>query len=259
VYPYHLRMFNTTDDAEDPDRLYELYAVVVHIGGNAYHGHYVSIIKTQDRGWLLFDDELVEPVDKHYVRNFFGDKPGMACAYVLFYRETTPEAVQAEQDDEGAAEVALAEAEADSAKAEIVPRNGVVPSSISKQVTVPGLTGPKESDLAPVPVPLAHAATAPAIPSPPANHALDNGFMGNTSPQALRRTETFKSKEEQKREKKEAQEAEKARQKKRRSGSASWARLLAPQRRIMEPLLGRASVETIVGVRASETRALWAG
>ena len=100
VYPYHLRLFNTTDDAEDPDRLYELYAVVVHIGGGPYHGHYVSIIKTQDRGWLLFDDELVEPVDKSYVCNFFGDRPGLACAYVLFYRETTLEAVIKEQEVE---------------------------------------------------------------------------------------------------------------------------------------------------------------
>ncbi|KAI9770309.1 MAG: hypothetical protein M1840_003468 [Geoglossum simile] len=97
VYPYHLRLFNTTDDAEDPDRLYELYAVVVHIGGGPYHGHYVSIIKTEDRGWLLFDDEMVEPVDKSYVRNFFGEKPGLACAYVLFYQETTLETVQDEQ------------------------------------------------------------------------------------------------------------------------------------------------------------------
>ena len=97
VYPYHLRLCNTTDDAEDPDRLYELYAVVVHIGGGPYHGHYVSIVKTQDRGWLLFDDEMVEPVDKSYVRNFFGDRPGLACAYVLFYQETTAEAVKREQ------------------------------------------------------------------------------------------------------------------------------------------------------------------
>ncbi|MCJ1354629.1 MAG: hypothetical protein MMC33_004618 [Icmadophila ericetorum] len=101
VYPYHLRLFNTTDDAEDPDRLYELYAVVVHIGGGPYHGHYVAIIKTQDRGWLLFDDEMVEPVDKNYVRNFFGERPGLACAYVLFYQETTLEAVKAEQEAEG--------------------------------------------------------------------------------------------------------------------------------------------------------------
>ena len=101
VYPYHLRLFNTTDDAEDPDRLYELYAVVVHIGGGPYHGHYVAIIKTQDRGWLLFDDEMVEPVDRNYVKNFFGDKAGLACAYVLFYQETTLEAVQKEQSMNG--------------------------------------------------------------------------------------------------------------------------------------------------------------
>ena len=103
VYPYHLRLFNTTDDAEDPDRLYELYAVVVHIGGGPYHGHYISIIKTEDRGWLLFDDEMVEPVDKSYVQNFFGDRPGLACAYVLFYQVTTLEAVKREQDAESLA------------------------------------------------------------------------------------------------------------------------------------------------------------
>ncbi|KAF2756609.1 cysteine proteinase [Pseudovirgaria hyperparasitica] len=103
VYPYYLRLFNTTDDAEDPDRLYELYAVVVHIGGGPYHGHYVSVIKTQDRGWLLFDDELVEPVDKSYVRNFFGGENVLACAYVLFYQETTVEAMQKEQEAEGLA------------------------------------------------------------------------------------------------------------------------------------------------------------
>jgi ubiquitin carboxyl-terminal hydrolase 9/13 len=103
VYPYYLRLFNTTDDAEDPDRLYELYAVVVHIGGGPYHGHYVSIIKTQDRGWLLFDDEMVEPVDKAYVRNFFGGENVLACAYVLFYQETTLEAMQKEMEEEGAA------------------------------------------------------------------------------------------------------------------------------------------------------------
>ncbi|KAK5101281.1 hypothetical protein LTS08_004888 [Lithohypha guttulata] len=101
VYPYHLRLFNTTDDADDPDRLYELYAVVVHIGGGPFHGHYVAVIKTQDRGWLLFDDEMVEPVDRSYVKNFFGDKPGLATAYVLFYQETTIEAIRAEQRREG--------------------------------------------------------------------------------------------------------------------------------------------------------------
>jgi len=101
VYPFHLRLLNTTDDAEDADRLYELYAVIVHLGTTPFHGHYVSIIKTRDRGWLLFDDELVLPVDKSYVRNFFGGDPrNPACAYVLFYQETTIETVQREQEIE---------------------------------------------------------------------------------------------------------------------------------------------------------------
>ena len=116
VYPYHLRLFNTTADAEDPDRLYELYAVVVHIGIGPYHGHYVSIVKTQDRGWLLFDDELVEPVDKAFVLNFFGDRANLACAYVLFYRETTLEAVKQEQEAEGRAAAAKYAASAAPAK-----------------------------------------------------------------------------------------------------------------------------------------------
>ncbi len=100
VFPYHLRLVNTTDDAEDPDRLYELYAVVVHIGPGPYQGHYVSVIKTPDRGWLLFDDELVEPVDKTFVCNFFGNEPHLACAYVLFYQQTTVEAMRREQEAE---------------------------------------------------------------------------------------------------------------------------------------------------------------
>ena len=208
VYPYHLRMFNTTEDAEDPDRLYELYAVVVHIGGNAYHGHYVSIIKTQDRGWILFDDEMVEPVDKHYVRNFFGDKPGMACAYVLFYQETTVEAMRKEQEAEGLAEVALASQEAGIALGQPQP-NGTYPSSISKQVSIPTTPVEDHQDF----VSLDHAVSAPlptsprtailpplpvvaAIPKSPAAPALD----------AVK----VKSKEEKEREKKESKEAEKA-------------------------------------------------
>lgn len=87
LYPKHFRLFNTTFDAEDPDKLYELCAVVVHIGGGPYHGHYVSVIKTEHAGWLLFDDEMVEAVDQNYVFNFFGDNKGMATAYVLFYQE----------------------------------------------------------------------------------------------------------------------------------------------------------------------------
>uniref|UniRef100_A0A060TDB7 Ubiquitin carboxyl-terminal hydrolase n=1 Tax=Blastobotrys adeninivorans TaxID=409370 RepID=A0A060TDB7_BLAAD len=96
LYPKHVRLFNTTYDAQDPDKLYELSGVVVHIGGGPYHGHYVSVVKTEHAGWLLFDDEMVESVDPNYVFNFFGDNKGMATAYVLFYQEISPEQMEKE-------------------------------------------------------------------------------------------------------------------------------------------------------------------
>ncbi|KAF6814245.1 ubiquitin carboxyl-terminal hydrolase creB [Colletotrichum sojae] len=210
VYPYHLRMFNTTEDAEDPDRMYELYAVVVHIGGNAYHGHYVSVIKTQDRGWVLFDDEMVEPVDKHFVRNFFGDKPGMACAYVLFYQETTFEKVQAEMEAEGLEEVKIASEAANVAHENGQP-NGTAP--LSKQYTqpvspvedrepMPNLahvqTAPVKVDV-PESIPVAPTPATPAVPSVPSSLA-----RSNTAAKAE------KSKDEKKREKKEQEALDKA-------------------------------------------------
>ena len=200
VYPYHLRMFNTTNDAEDPDRLYELYAVVVHIGGNAYHGHYVSVIKTEDRGWLLFDDEMVEPVDKHYVRNFFGDKPGMACAYVLFYQETTFEKVRAEQEAEGLEEVRIA-----GEKADVAQENGHVngtTTNLTRQVTQPN---PMEhhDELSR----LDHAATAPGLISGPVpSTPVVPTQAGNMAP-----VTPVISKMEVKKDKKEAKAHEKAR------------------------------------------------
>jgi ubiquitin carboxyl-terminal hydrolase 9/13 len=179
VYPFYLRLFNTTDDAEDPDRLYELYAVVVHIGGGPYHGHYVSIIKTQDRGWLLFDDEMVEPVDKSYVRNFFGGENVLACAYVLFYQETTFEAMQKEQEAEG-----LAAAKAEEKAKEDGHANGLVPNGHTASPTTPvneepdhfanldhaaTVNVPLPQSTTAVEAPLEPVVTSPAIPTTPVN------------------------------------------------------------------------------------------
>ena len=172
-YPYHLRLFNTTDDVEDPDRLYELYAVVVHIGGGPYHGHYVAIIKTPERGWMLFDDENVEPVDKSFVRNFFGNKPGMSCAYLLFYQETTLDAVKREQEAEGLAAAAKAKASTTPANAKdaaglglTLKTNGISPHpSDSLAKTTASAISPIDNE-PPFPS-LNHAATAPTLSSTP--------------------------------------------------------------------------------------------
>ncbi|PQE31340.1 ubiquitin carboxyl-terminal hydrolase protein [Rutstroemia sp. NJR-2017a WRK4] len=226
VYPYHLRMFNTTDDAEDPDRLYELYAVVVHIGANAFHGHYVSVIKTQDRGWLLFDDEMVEPVDKHYVRNFFGDKPGQACAYVLFYRETTEEAMRREQEAEGLAQVVTASQEAGAAMGHPQP-NGTYPSSESKQVLAPSTPIDENNGFKS----LDHALTAPLVTSPHTENPLATRVP--TSPLNAMHTPKLKSKEEKEREKK-AEKAEKEAEKLRKAAEKAAEKQAAKDKKDLE-------------------------
>ncbi|PKS06339.1 hypothetical protein jhhlp_007087 [Lomentospora prolificans] len=206
VYPYHLRLFNTTDDAEDPDRLYELYAVVVHIGGNAYHGHYVSVIKTKDRGWLLFDDEMVEPVDKHFVKNFFGDKPGMACAYVLFYQETTFEKMRAEQDAEGFDDLIISndKAACDMSVQENGLANGVNGVHAAQQESQADSTE-IDRDLMPK---LAHAHTEPIRLA--SSEAISSPVVPQTPATPPPKLELAKTKEDLKRERKEAEAAEKA-------------------------------------------------
>ncbi|CAB4400239.1 unnamed protein product [Rhizophagus irregularis] len=85
VFPFELRLFNTCDNIKDPDRLYELYAICVHIGSGPYHGHYVTLVKSMGQ-WLLFDDDTVEPVDESEIHKYFGDIPATGSGYVLFYQ-----------------------------------------------------------------------------------------------------------------------------------------------------------------------------
>ena len=85
VFPLELRLFNTSDDAEDPDRLYELCAIVVHIGAGPHHGHYIAVVKVGDR-WVQFDDDVVTYIDEAELTKYYGDRPGLGSAYVLFYQ-----------------------------------------------------------------------------------------------------------------------------------------------------------------------------
>ncbi|KAG0212368.1 hypothetical protein BGX33_003659 [Mortierella sp. NVP41] len=84
-FPLELRLFNTVDDMEDPDRIYDLNAFVVHIGSGPHHGHYVAVVKHLDR-WLLFDDETVETIDETDIHKYFGDSAQLGSGYVLFYQ-----------------------------------------------------------------------------------------------------------------------------------------------------------------------------
>lgn len=84
VFPFELRLFNTTQNAKNPDRLYNLFAVVIHLGSGPYHGHYISLIKSHNQ-WLLFDDDSVELIDEAEIYKYFGEFPSLGSGYVLFY------------------------------------------------------------------------------------------------------------------------------------------------------------------------------
>ena len=245
VYPYHLRLFNTTDDAEDPDRLYELYAVVVHIGGGPYHGHYVSIIKTEDRGWLLFDDEMVEPVDKSYVQNFFGDRPGLACAYVLFYQETTLEAVKREQDAESQALASQATIEMPKENVGLGLKTNGFLNGIHQVKSVVYPASPDEvHDV------LDKAATEPASAS--TQSMQPNGGL-TTLPQlstSAAPAEDVKSKKERQREDKERRAAARSQAKEEEEAERARRKTLDLKRREM---IKKTDVETKLAIEASKT------
>eukprot|EP01135_Chromosphaera_perkinsii_P011922 Nk52_evm39s2531 gene=Nk52_evmTU39s2531 len=88
VFPLELKLFNTSDDTVDQDRVYDLFAVVIHVGSGPNHGHYISIVKSHDY-WLIFDDDNVELMEEKYIQSFFGSSwdtnSSTESGYILFY------------------------------------------------------------------------------------------------------------------------------------------------------------------------------
>ncbi|KAJ7651601.1 hypothetical protein DFH06DRAFT_548144 [Mycena polygramma] len=84
AFPFELRLFNTVDDIDDADRLFNLFGIVVHIGSGPHHGHYISIIKTMG-SWLVFDDDNVYPISEADIPKYFGES-NSGSAYVLYYQ-----------------------------------------------------------------------------------------------------------------------------------------------------------------------------
>ncbi|TGZ54089.1 Ubiquitin carboxyl-terminal hydrolase 46 [Temnothorax longispinosus] len=89
VFPLELRLFNTSDDAVNPDRLYDLVAVVIHCGSGPNRGHYISIVKSHGF-WLLFDDDMVDKIDASTIEDFYGltsdIQKSSETGYILFYQ-----------------------------------------------------------------------------------------------------------------------------------------------------------------------------
>ncbi|XP_026089401.1 ubiquitin carboxyl-terminal hydrolase 46-like [Carassius auratus] len=89
VFPLELRLFNTSADAVNLDRMYDLVAVVVHCGSGPNRGHYITIVKSHGF-WLLFDDDIVEKIDAQAIEEFYGLTSDISknseSGYILFYQ-----------------------------------------------------------------------------------------------------------------------------------------------------------------------------
>ena len=107
VFPFSLKLPNTTDECPDADVEYNLFAVVVHMGAHVNHGHYVALVKSGGR-WLCFDDESVHGITEDQVRSTYGStqepvvRPGgqnighVDHAYILMYERGDDDARRTE-------------------------------------------------------------------------------------------------------------------------------------------------------------------
>ncbi|TYJ57890.1 hypothetical protein B9479_001500 [Cryptococcus floricola] len=74
-----------TDDNPNPDQLYELVAIVVHIGITPTQGHYVTLKRIPSGLWVMCDDDNIEPVPASDLFHWLGDR-AQGQNYVLFYQ-----------------------------------------------------------------------------------------------------------------------------------------------------------------------------
>lgn len=88
VFPLELRIPLSKENDDDED-FYRLYAVIVHVGSDPSHGHYVCYVQSHGH-WLLFDDDVVEVVDEEALQHVFGStkkNTGVTdTGYILFYQ-----------------------------------------------------------------------------------------------------------------------------------------------------------------------------
>jgi len=89
MFPLEIILQNTSRDAVQPEKRYNLFSVVVHVGSGPNHGHYVSMIKSANT-WLLFDDDNIDVIQESELTSCFGSSQDVVantdCGYLLFYQ-----------------------------------------------------------------------------------------------------------------------------------------------------------------------------
>jgi len=88
VFPFELRLPNVTASEENAEQLYQLFAVVIHIGSGPSQGHYISVVKSNGI-WYAFDDDKVNPIKESQLTSIFGtaysNSNASQTGYILFY------------------------------------------------------------------------------------------------------------------------------------------------------------------------------
>jgi len=90
VFPLELRLSHATSlNTVNPEQIYHLFGVVIHIGSGPNQGHYISVIKSQT-GWLVFDDHNVRSIKESQIQSIFGSPYSNSggstqTGYILFY------------------------------------------------------------------------------------------------------------------------------------------------------------------------------
>ncbi|CAF0792930.1 unnamed protein product [Didymodactylos carnosus] len=93
VFPFELRLLNTSEDCLNSDRIYDLVSLVVHCGIGPNRGHYIAVVKSQG-SWIVFDDENVDRLDPTNFEEFYGVTHDLGkqseTSYILFYESRDP-------------------------------------------------------------------------------------------------------------------------------------------------------------------------
>ncbi|XP_049372603.1 ubiquitin carboxyl-terminal hydrolase 20-like [Solanum verrucosum] len=77
LFPLELDMLLYTNDINNEEMKYDLYAVIVHSGPSISSGHYYTFIRCAPNEWYKFDDEKVDYVQEDLVL--------AEEAYIMFY------------------------------------------------------------------------------------------------------------------------------------------------------------------------------
>ncbi|AFR95438.1 ubiquitin carboxyl-terminal hydrolase 9/13 [Cryptococcus neoformans C23] len=84
-HPITLIPPNTTDNCENPDQIYDLVAIMVHIGNGPVQGHYVTVKRTPSGRWVMCDDDNIEAIEENQLEYWLGNRT-QGQGYVLFYQ-----------------------------------------------------------------------------------------------------------------------------------------------------------------------------